>query len=260
MKAVRNLKGELLGYTLPPEFEKMQKLVEMQSLGAKKLGFLLPPAFQKIKGLVEIQNLAGNASGYLLPPEVANLTQVLSGFSQAFKSANNESLKEAIAKIQSVVYSIPQENGIDTQAISQDLTEISDDLAENKRLSLAQIKKLISWLMAFLLWFIPAYPAIKELYKDLTDDPISEICGAISELEKEAVKFVEVDHQGGIDIYQYPNGKKSLASVLNGTPLCLLAEPKGNAQRIKVVLQLENHKQITGYAERNKLKRRYKPE
>lgn len=260
MEAIQDLSGNLIGYTLPEEFTKLNKLVEMQSLSAKKLGFLLPPEFQKIKGLVEIQSLSGITSGYLLPPDVENLRQVLSGFSRIFKSANNESLKEAIAKIQSVVNSIQQENGIDTQEISQNLSEISDDLAENKPLSFEQIKKLILLLFAFLCWFIPAYPAIEKIYKDLTYNPISEICGVLSQLEKEAVKFVEVDHRGGISLYQYPKGKKSVDFVLNGTQLCMLTEPKGNAKRVKVVLQLENHKQITGYADRNKLKRLYKNE
>ncbi|MGX2974684.1 hypothetical protein ACWIUH_06750 [Ursidibacter arcticus] len=260
MEEVRNFGGKLLGYTLPPEFEQLNKLVEMQSFGGKRLGFLLPPEFQKIKGLVEVQNFAGITSGYILPPEVENLRQVLSGFSRIFKSANNENLKETIAKIQSVVNSIQLENGIDTQEISQNLSEISDDLAENKPLSFEQIKKLIVLIFAFLYWFIPAYPAIKEFYKDLTYDPISEICGAISELEREAVKFVEVDHRSGIEIYQYPKGKKSVDFVLNGTQLCMLSEPKGNAKRVKVVFQLENHKQIIGYVDRNKLKRLYKHE
>ncbi|CAM2753076.1 hypothetical protein B0183_07990 [Glaesserella parasuis] len=260
MEEVRSLSGKLLGYTLPPEFEKLNKLIKMQNLGGKTLGFLLPPEFKKIKGLVEIQNLSGITTGYLLPPEFENLKQVQSQIPLIFKSASDENLKETIAKIQSVVNLIQQENGIDTQGISQNLSELSDVLSEEKPISLEQIKKLITLLWVVLFGIISAYPAIKEIYKDVTDDPFSEICGALSQLEKEAAKFVEVNHRAGIPIYLYPKGNKSVDFVLNKTQLCMIVEPKGNQKRVKVIYKLENNKQITGYADRNKLIRLYKNE
>lgn len=257
MEEIRSVDGTLLGYTLPPEFEKLNKLIEMQSLSGKTLGFLLHPELKKIKGLIELQNIAGITSGYMLPPEVENLNRVLIQFSRIYKYQYNENLKEAITKIQSIVNSIQQEKGVDTQEISQNLSKISNDLDNSKSLSLDQILGVITLLSTIFFGLISSYPTIKDIYKDFNYDPIVEICGVITELEKEAVKFAEVNHQGGTLLYKYPKGKKSEYYLPESTQVCMLTPPKGNAKRIKVIFQLENHKQITGYVDRNKIKRLY---
>ena len=73
----------------------------------------------------------------------------------------------------------------------------------------------------------------------MADSSITEICGILNELEKEAVKFVEVEHRGGVPLFQYSKGKKEVGFLLNGTQICMLSEPKGNIKRVRVVYQSE---------------------
>lgn len=163
---------------------------------------------------------------------------------------------EYIKKIQDIIsplHEIEDVSGIGTKPTTI-ISEVSDEISKEGGLSFEKIIALISLLISLL----SAYPALKELYKDFTYDPITAICGVLSDLEKEAVKFVEVDNRGGIPLYQYPTGKKSEHYLIDGTQICMVTQPKGNAKRVKVIYQVENHTQIMGYVDRNKLKRLYK--
>lgn len=253
MEKIITVGDKLIGYTLPPEFSQLNELIKMQTLGGKFLGYSLPSQFLKMNELVEIHNLSGKNLGYVLPPEITNISKIIQNFTEAFKHKDIASLTKSIEAIQSFVKQQELESGIDTQPIFDDFSQVSDELKEKKSLSFKQICKLILLVLPLL----SLYPVIKEMYKDITDNPFAEICGVLSELEEEAVRFVEVNHHGGIPLYQYPTGKKSEHYLLEGEQICMVALPKGNAKRVRVIYQLENHTQISGYVDRNKIKRLY---
>lgn len=258
MQAIRSLNGDILGYTLPPEFEKLNKLVKIERFGNKKSDFIYLSTIEKLKKMISPPELGIKKLKYPVD-EILILQKILNQSTRHLQNGDIENLNKSISRIKLLLNNI-KEKEISTHNISQEIYQKSEKLDDHKKLSLSDIIAIITLLYSIFFQLIQSYPTIKEIYKDLTYDPISEICGAISELEREAVKFVEVDHRGGIDIYQYPKGKKSVDFVLNGTQLCMLTEPKGNTKRVKVVFQLENHKQIIGYVDRNKLKRLYKNE
>lgn len=259
MEPIQNLGGKIMGYALPPEIERLPKnLVAMQNLSGITQGFLLPPIpeFLKIKELVQVQNLGNKLLGFALPPEVEKLNTILDQFKIVF-DLPYFTLPHAdldwIYHLQSLINNLEIESD-NKEQVTESISHVTDELAKNGRLSLSNIIALISLLFSL----IALYPTVKEIYKDVTYNPIVEMCGVLTELEKEMVKFVKVEHRAGIPLYQYPNGKKEVAFLMNGTQICMLSEPKGNVKRVKVVYQMENHKQTYGYVDRNKLKRLYK--
>ncbi|MDY6216698.1 hypothetical protein [Actinobacillus porcinus] len=204
----------------------------------------------------QIQTFSGKITGYALPPEVEKLNNILDQFKVVFDLPYFTSLHanlDWLYHLQSLIDNLEIEPTTKQQA-TESISHVTDELAKNGRLSFSNILSLISLLFSL----IALYPTAKEIYQDITYNPVVEMCGLLTELEKEMVKFVEVEHRAGIPLYQYPNGKKEVAFLINGTQICMLSEPKGNAKRVKVVYQMENHKQIYGYVDRNKLKRLYK--
>lgn len=159
-----------------------------------------------------------------------------------------------IKNIQQAIESHNRFQSLNTKPVQQKLEQASSELSKNGKLSASSIISLISILISLL----GLYPIIKEFYQDIRYDPITEICGVIEELERQATLIVEITHKGGTPLYNYPKGKKSEYYLLEGTQLCLIYEPKGNAKRVKVIFQDENDKQMIGYLERTKLKRIYK--
>lgn len=256
---IQSFSGIVTGYALPPEIEKLSRnLVEIQNLSGITQGFLLPPIpeFLKIKELVQVQNLGNKLLGFALPPEVEKLNTILDQFKIVFDlpyfTLPRTDL-DWIYHLQSLIDNLEIEPTNKQQA-TESISHVADELAQNGRLSLSDIVALISLLISL----IALYPTVKEIYQDVTYNPIVEMCGVLTELEKEMVKFVKVEHRAGIPLYKYPNGKKEVAFLMNGTQICMLSEPKGNVKRVKVVYQMENHKQTYGYVDRNKLKRLYK--
>ena len=277
---IQPLSGITIGYALPPEIEKlsnsfvkmqtlsnnfvkMQTLsnnfVKMQNLSLGNIDFLLPPIpeLSNIKELVQVQNLGNKLLGLALPPEiqqfqhaVEQLKITLNLKTSAFSRFYND---ELLNYMQSLVDNIDDEI-VDKEQATESISQATDELAKNGWLSFSTIIKL----MMFLITIISSYSSMKEIYQDVTYNPIVEMCGVLTELEKEMVKFVKVEHRAGIPLYKYPNGKKEVAFLMNGTQICMLSEPKGNVKRVKVVYQMENHKQTYGYVDRNKLKRLYK--
>lgn len=258
---IQPLSGTTIGYALPPEIKNLSNnFVKMQNLSLGNIDFLLPPIpeLSNIKELVQVQNLGNKLLGLALPPEiqqfqhaVEQLKITLNLKTSAFSRFYND---ELLNYMQSLVDNIDDEV-VDKEQATESISQATDELAKNGWLSFSTIIKLMMFLITIISNY---YSSMKEIYQDITDNPIVEICGALTELEKEAAKFVEVDYRGGIPIFQYPKGKKEVAFLMNGTQICMLSEPKGNSQRVKIVYQLENHKQIYGYVERNKLKRLYK--
>lgn len=256
---IQTLSGTTIGYALPPEIENLSNnFVKMQNLSLGNIGFLLPPnpELLKIKELIQTTSLNNTLLGFTLPPEVEKLNKIVSQFKTIFDLPQLTPPRvnfDWIYHLQPLIDNLEIEPANKEQA-TESISQATDELAKNGWLSFSTIIKL----MMFLITIISSYSSMKEIYQDITDNPIIEICGALTELEKEAAKFVEVDYRGGIPIFQYPKGKKEVAFLMNGTQICMLSEPKGNSQRVKIVYQLENHNQIYGYVERNKLKRLYK--
>lgn len=258
---IQPFNGITIGYALPPELEKLSNsFVKIPNLSLDNIGFLLPPnpEFLKIKELIQTQSLDNTLLGFMLPPEVEKLNKIVSQFKTVFDLPQLTPPRvnlDWIYHLQSLIDNLEIESDNKKQ-VTESISHVADELAQNGRLSLSDIVALISLLISL----IALYPTVKEIYQDVTYNPIVEMCGVLTELEKEMVKFVKVEHRSGIPLYQYPNGKKEVAFLMNGTQICMLSEPKGNVKRVKVVYQMENHKQIYGYVDRNKLKRLYKIE
>lgn len=256
---IQTLSGTTIGYALPPEIENLSNsFVKMQTLSLDNIGFLLPPnpELLKIKELIQTQSLNNTLLGFMLPPEVEKLNKIVSQFKTIFDLPQLTPPRvnfDWIYHLQPLIDNLEIEPANKQQA-TESISHVTDELAKNGRLSLSDIVALISLFFSL----IALYPTVKEIYKDVTYNPIVEMCGVLTELEKEMVKFVKVEHRAGIPLYQYPNGKKEVAFLMNGTQICMLSEPKGNVKRVKVVYQMENHKQTYGYVDRNKLKRLYK--
>lgn len=267
MKAINS---DITNYSLSHEAEKLQKLAEQWKTTQGISGSPLS------KGISEIQRLQKLSEQLKTVQSISNLyfpkylsriqrlqeiTDKLMIVQPLLKGLNEIQRPQKLAGrgnyIQLPINNFETET-INKQQVTERISQATNELKQTGQLSFFTCRTLIISLISLLISIIAAYPALKEIYQDFWDNPITEICGMLTELEKEAIKFVEVNHNNGTPLFKYPNGKKEIGFLLNGTQICLLSEPKGNVKRVKVVYQSENHKQMYGYVERNKLKRLYK--
>ncbi|MDO9893518.1 hypothetical protein Q7X32_00295 [Glaesserella parasuis] len=243
MQEIRSLNGDIIGYSLPPEWKQMQELVDL--IKSAQQGICPPDEF-----LIQLQNLGGKPLGKILSTQWQESIPFISHADIVFK--NLKQIQNAIGSIK-----ISDAN-TEIKGTIQEFQQVSTELEENKGLS---VKEFVSLAFQIIFLFSAILSMINDgidLYEKLNDDPITNICGEILKIEKKIALFVEVNHSQGVSVYQYPKGKKSKHYALNGTQMCMLQEPKGNTKRVKVVFQVEKDKQIIGYVDRNKLKRLYK--
>ena len=260
MKAIKTMNGVICGYGLPIDIvAQIPNVTILANLhGIPKVALLPPiPELLKIKGLVQVHNLSNKLLGFSLPTEINQIKNFVRQFNSIL-DVKHEKLSQVcnidlLDKIQSFIDSFEIEEN-DKKNITKSFSQVISETNKSGEMSFDTIINLINLLIVL----VTSIPTMLSNYQKWTDSSITEICGILNELEKEAVKFVEVEHRGGVPLFQYSKGKKEVGFLLNGTQICMLSEPKGNIKRVRVVYQSENNKQIYGYVERNKLKRLYK--
>lgn len=283
LEEIRRLNGELLGYALPPYMnslteilnnetikslksinkltEQWQKyLIPMKSLGGEKLGYMLSPECKKfqsalerlepifskqnplgnIADLVKINSLGGKSLGYLFPPEIEKVKSIAK---QLLEEPINKPLNE-------------QEQNVINELIQGKEPSIPLDKINNK--NFWEIINKIVLLYEFLSLIIQALDVIiplPHLYENFTSprpaiEQVLSICDKYPTNGRSYGARI-IQSKKGLNLRKYDHQKSEiLAKLPDGKFLCVLKEPRDNAQWLLVATELDNGEVIKGYVAR----------
>ncbi|WP_426875826.1 SH3 domain-containing protein [Glaesserella parasuis] len=246
MEPIQTFSGKLTAYTLPSQFRKLSRLIELQDFAGNFKGFLLPPdpSLLEIKELIDIRDFSNNLSGFALPPEIEKLHKVLEQFRTRFINLGySDELLNELKIIQKTI-AISTSNYLGDETIE---AVIVGDEQKIQQFTLAQIISVI-------LIFFEVLSGISSFtgytLKDFIESTEKEvICQEyqIENVENAEIRKVRLT-KGTLNVRQYPNDKgKVLAELPNGELLCLPNKAKGNQRWLKVQVKDEDDNLVTGY-------------
>jgi hypothetical protein len=136
---LRKLKGRVggssdMGMNIPRDAERhtTQAALAQQQGGVRKEPVIIiktPQGYELLEGWHRtIQHFAMYPNGYVGPAYVAQSNQpVAEGWSQKYKSSINAELNEEFDLIESIIHNLAERNGVDVEALWEDLDSLTDD-------------------------------------------------------------------------------------------------------------------------------------